>query len=59
MSKKISGKVLVEFRELLMANSIQVDAMARLLIEKGLFTETEFFTTLKDVQADYQNKNRQ
>ena len=53
MGKTISAKELVEFKELLMANSIQVDAMAKLLIEKGFFTETEFFTTLKAVQADY------
>lgn len=59
MGKTITAKELVEFKELLMANSIQVDAIARLLIEKGFFTEAEFFTTLKAVQADYQNKKRQ
>jgi len=58
MGKTVSAKELVEFKELLMANSIQVDAMAKLLIEKGVFTETEFFATLKAVQADYQRKKR-
>lgn len=52
MGKTISATELVEFKELLMANSIQVDAMARLLFEKRFFTEAEFLTTLKAVQAD-------
>jgi hypothetical protein len=38
---------------LLMANSIQVDALAQLLIEKGIITEDEFARKLKAVQADY------
>jgi hypothetical protein len=37
-----------------MANSIQVDALAQLLIEKGIITQDEFFDKLKQVQADYQ-----
>jgi hypothetical protein len=34
-----------------MANSIQVDTAVQLLIEKGFFTEAEFFRKLKQVQA--------
>jgi hypothetical protein len=41
-------------KELLMANSIQVDAAVQLLIEKGFFTKNEFFDKLKQVQAEYQ-----
>jgi len=37
-----------------MANSIQVDALAQLLIEKGIITQDEFFDKLKQVQTDYQ-----
>jgi len=37
----------------LIACSIQVDSAVKLLIEKGFFTEAEFFTKLKKVQANY------
>ena len=56
MAKKLDPAELVSFKELLMANSIQIDALCQLLIDKGLFTQQEFFTKLKQVQNDYQNK---
>ena len=56
MAKKLDPADLVSFKELLMANSIQVDALCQLLIEKGVITQNEFFTKLKQVQNDYQNK---
>ena len=54
MAEKLDPNELVSFKELLMANSIQVDTLAQLLIEKGLITKDEFFITLKKVQIDYQ-----
>ena len=39
MAEKLDPKELVNFKELLMANSIQGDAIAQLLIEKGFFTK--------------------
>ena len=56
MAHKLDDSELVSFKELLMANSIQTDALAQLLIEKGLITQDEFFTRLKQVQAEYQSK---
>jgi hypothetical protein len=56
MAKKLDPADLVSFKELLMANSIQIDALTQLLINKGLITQQEFFTKLKQVQTDYQNK---
>ena len=47
-------KELVDFRELLMANTIQVDTIYQLLIQKGYFTEAEFLEKMKAVQRDYQ-----
>jgi len=44
---------LANIKELLIACSIQVDTAVKLLIEKGIFTEQEFFTKLKKVQANY------
>ena len=54
MARKLDEKELVSFKELLMANSIQVDAAVQLMIEKGFFTKDEFFAKLKTVQAEYQ-----
>ena len=55
MAEKLDPEELVAFKELLMANSIQVDAIAQLLIEKGIITKEEFFAKLKQVQSQYQN----
>jgi len=57
MAKKLDPSELVNFKELLMANSMQVDAIAQLLIEKGVFTKEEFFDMLKRVQMEYKSKN--
>ncbi len=59
MAEKLSDKELVSFKEMLIANSIQVDALAQLLIEKGIFSEQEFFTKLKMVQMEYESKKAQ
>ena len=59
MAEKLNDKELVSFKEMLIANSIQVDALAQLLIEKGIFSEQEFFTKLKMVQMEYESKKAQ
>ena len=56
MTKKLTDKELVSFKEMLLANSIQVDTISQLLIEKGLITEDEFYTKLKVVLADYKSR---
>jgi len=43
----------VDFREFVMTNTIQVDTIYRLLIQKGYFSEAEFVEKMKDVQTDY------
>ena len=55
MSKDDNEEV-VSTDELLMAQMIRLDAIAQLLIEKGLITDEEFYTKLKQVQAEYQNQ---
>ena len=57
MAEKLNEKELVTFKELLMANSIQVDALCQLLIEKGIITLEELFLKLKQVQSDYHNRS--
>ncbi len=59
MAEKLDEKELVSFKEMLMANSIQVDALSQLLIEKSVITEQEFFTKLKMVQIEYERKKAQ
>ena len=54
MAQKLDENEMVSFKELLMANSIQVDALAQLLIEEGIITQEKFFTKLKEIQAQYQ-----
>jgi hypothetical protein len=56
MAEKLDPNELVNFKELLMANSVQVDSIAQLLIKKGIFTKHEFFDMLKKVQMDYRSK---
>jgi hypothetical protein len=59
MAEKLDPKETVRFNELLMANSIMVETLAQLLMDKGIFTNEEFFTKLKEVQAEYQSKSGQ
>ena len=58
MAQQLDPSELASFKELLMANSIQVDALCQLLIEKGLITQQEFFTKLKLVQTEYQARQK-
>ena len=59
MAHELDPKELVAFREMVMANTIQVDTICQLLIQKGYFTEAEFLAKMKEVQADYQKGGRQ
>ena len=54
MAQKLDDSEIVDFKELLIANSIQTDALVQLLIEEGLISEQNFFTKFKQVQAQYQ-----
>jgi len=56
MAEELDSKELVTFKELLITNSIQVDALTQLLVEKGIFTEQEFFSKLKQIQAEYKKR---
>ena len=53
MAQKIDYDEFANIKELLIACSIQVDTAIKLLIERGFFTEKEFFDKLKKVQANY------
>ena len=57
MAEQLDPDELVSFRELLIANSIQIDAMAMLLVEKGVITNEEFFAKLKQVRMESISKD--
>ena len=42
MAEKLDDKEIISFKELLMANTIQVDALSQLLIEKGIIRKKSF-----------------
>jgi hypothetical protein len=57
MAEQLDQDELVSFRELLIANSIQVDALVMLMIDKGFITKDEYFKKLKQVQMEYKSKD--
>lgn len=45
---------LVGLERLLVSNTIQLEAVTRLLLEKGIIEETELLAMMKTVQSEYQ-----
>jgi len=56
MAEKLDEKEVVSFKELLMSQIINLDAVTQLLIEKGIITEEEFYAKLKAVQEEYEKR---
>jgi hypothetical protein len=56
MAIKVDPLDLISFRELLIANSIQLDTITQMLIDKGIFTSDEFYARLKQVQIEYMSR---
>ncbi len=58
MTENFDNSELATLKELLIAISIQVDALTQLLIEREIITEGEFFTKRTEIYAEYQkNQN--
>lgn len=53
MATKLDPSEIGSFKEALITNSIQIDTAVQLLIEKGFFSEQDFFTKPKLVEAQY------
>jgi hypothetical protein len=51
MAQKLDDSGLVTFKELSMANSMEVDSVTNLCIQLGIFTEQEFYQKLNQLQA--------
>jgi len=43
IAEKLNPKELVSFEELIISNSIQIEALTQLIVEKGVFTFEEIF----------------
>ena len=56
MAQQLDQKELATFEELLRSNLIEMDALASLLLEKGVFTQQEFHARLKEFQYEYESK---
>lgn len=51
MAEKLDSKQLVEFKELLMSEVIQSDALINLLDRKGIVSKQELLEEMRRVQA--------
>ena len=56
MAQQLDFQDLVTFKEFVLANSIQIDALTQLLIEEGLISEQKFMAKLKEVQLQYRSR---
>lgn len=58
MAQQLDPNEMVTFKEMLMANSVMVDTLAQVLIEKEVINEKEFFTKFEEVQSEYEGKGK-
>ena len=58
MAEKLDPKEVVSFKELLIAGMIENQAIIQLLIEKGIITKEEYFSKLKDVKRQYDERQK-
>jgi len=55
MAEKLDEKEITTTEELFWAKMYQLDAVTQLFIEKGIISEQEFSTKLKQAQAEREN----
>ncbi len=59
MPEKLDPEELVSFKEVLMADMIEIQTIAQLLVEKGVFSWEEYSIKLKKVQAEFNSSSSQ
>ncbi len=58
MSEKPKERESAGEKSLLMSQVLQLDAVTRLLMKKGVFTEGELFRELRKVESEYESKKK-
>ena len=58
MATPLDPKQILSFEELLMFQVVQQEAITRLLMEKGIFTEEDFLETVKMVDKEMKKGKR-
>ncbi|MGA2318687.1 MAG: hypothetical protein ABSG71_20260 [Thermodesulfobacteriota bacterium] len=58
MAIPFDPKQVVSFKELLMSQVIQQEALTRLLVEKGIFSKEEFLEMVKVVDGEMKRKTK-
>ncbi len=58
MAEALNPKETVSFKEMLIVEMIEIQTIAQLLIEKGIITKEEYFTKLKEVQKQYEERQK-
>jgi hypothetical protein len=53
VSEEIDTKKMVGFEKLLVSTTIQLEAITRLLLQKGIIKEEELLEMMNQVQSDY------
>ncbi len=53
MTEQLDSKKMDDVEQLLISNTIQLDAVTQLLIAKGIFTRGEYSEMLNRVQIEY------
>jgi hypothetical protein len=58
MPEELTPQQTIDFKELLIAEMIEIDTIRELLIEKGIIGRDEYFSKLKAVQLEYEKRRR-
>ena len=54
MTAKLNPNKIEDYEQLLIANTIQLDSVVQLLIEKGIFSKKEYSEMVDKVLKEYQ-----
>ena len=58
MAIALDSKQIVSFEELLMSQVVHQEALTRLLVEKGIFTEEEFLEKVRVVNREMKRERK-
>lgn len=58
MAEKLDPKETVSYKELLIMAMIETQTITQLLIEKDIITKEEYFAKLKEVQKQYEERQK-